>query len=60
MNKDIYNERLNLGRQIFNKVLSAIDKDLKNTVFSYIPLMLRISAKIAEASIYGTVKSKRS
>ena len=47
--KDIYNERLNLGRQIFNKVLDAINKDLRNTVFSYIP-------NTAEASYFGMVQ----
>ena len=47
--KDIYNERLNLGRQIFNKVLVAIEKDLKNTVFSYIP-------NTAEVSYFGMVQ----
>tara|TARA_B100001057_G_scaffold159303_1_gene159903 strand:- start:3033 stop:4928 length:1896 start_codon:yes stop_codon:yes gene_type:complete len=47
--KDIYNERLNLGKQIFNKVLVAIEKDLKNTVFSYIP-------NTAEVSYFGMVQ----
>ena len=60
--KDIYNERLNLGRQIFNKVLSAIDKDLKNTVFSYIPNTAEVSyfGMVQEASNYlNTVKSEK-
>lgn len=34
---DIYKERKNLGKLIFPKVLDCIDRDLKNTVFSYIP-----------------------
>ena len=60
--KDIYNERLNLGRQIFNKVLRAIDKDLKNTVFSYIPNTAEVSyfGMVQEASNYlNTVKSEK-
>ena len=60
--KDIYNERLNLGRQIFNKVLSAIDKDLKNTVFSYIPNTAEVSyfGMVQEASNYlNVVKSEK-
>ena len=60
--KDIYNERLNLGRQIFNKVLSAIDKDLKNTVFSYIPNTAEVSyfGMVQEASNYlNIVKSEK-
>ena len=60
--KDIYNERLSLGRQIFNKVLSAIDKDLKNTVFSYIPNTAEVSyfGMVQEASNYlNTVKSEK-
>lgn len=35
--KDIYIERQNLGRQVTHAVLKAVDYDLKNTVFSYIP-----------------------
>lgn len=60
--KDIYNERLNLGRQIFNKVLRAIDKDLKNTVFSYIPNTAEVSyfGMVQEASNYlNIVKSEK-
>lgn len=34
---DIYKERNALGRNLVDKVLEAIDYDLKNTVFSYIP-----------------------
>ena len=48
--KDIYNERIELGRQVFSKVLEAIDKDFKNTVFSYIP-------NTAEVSYYGMMKA---
>ena len=48
--KDIYNERIELGRQVFPKVLEAVDKDIKNTVFSYIP-------NTAEVSYYGMMKA---
>ena len=48
--KDIYNERIELGRQVFPKVLEAVDKDIKNTVFSYIP-------NTAEISYYGMMKA---
>ncbi|MEL7144728.1 MAG: amidophosphoribosyltransferase [Bacteroidota bacterium] len=34
---DIYRERRDLGRLLVPKVLKAINKDLKNAVFSYIP-----------------------
>ena len=46
---DIYKERLQLGKLVVNQVLSAIDFDLKNTVFSFIP-------NTAEMSYYGMVK----
>ena len=60
--EDIYNERLNLGRQIFKKVLDAIDKDMKNTVFSYIPNTAEVSyfGMMQEASNYlNKVKSEK-
>ena len=47
--KDIYNERLELGKRIFPKVLELIDNDMKNTVFSYIP-------NTAETSFFGLVQ----
>lgn len=34
---EIYRERKELGRLLFPKVFEALGKDLKNTVFSYIP-----------------------
>lgn len=34
---DIYKERKILGRLLTNKVLEAVDHDIENTVFSYIP-----------------------
>jgi len=60
--QEIYNERLNLGRQIFNKVLDAINKDLRNTVFSYIPNTAEVSyfGMVQEASNYlNLVKSEK-
>ena len=60
--QDIYNERLNLGRQIFKKVLDAIDKDMQNTVFSYIPNTAEVSyfGMMQEASNYlNKVKSEK-
>ena len=47
--KDIYQERLELGKRIFPKVLDAINNDVKNTVFSYIP-------NTAEVSYFGLLK----
>ena len=45
----IYNERLELGRRIFPRVLDTIDNDVRNTVFSYIP-------NTAEVSYFGLLK----
>ena len=42
----IYEERKNLGKFIFPKVLESINNDMKNTVFSFIP-------NTAETSFYG-------
>jgi amidophosphoribosyltransferase len=47
--KDIYEERKELGRSIVPEILRGIDKDVKNTVFSFIP-------NTAETSFYGMVK----
>ncbi len=47
--KDIYQERKNLGYQLAGKVLEAIDFDLENTVFSFIP-------NTAELAFYGLLK----
>ncbi len=47
--KEIYQERKELGKLIFPQILSAIDNDIKNTVFSYIP-------NTAETSFFGMVK----
>lgn len=42
----IYQERKHLGRLLCPQILTAIDHDIKNTVFSYIP-------NTAEVSFYG-------
>ena len=47
--KEIYQERKMLGKLVFPQILKAIDQDLKNTVFSYIP-------NTAETSFFGMVK----
>ncbi|NHF58896.1 amidophosphoribosyltransferase [Flavobacteriaceae bacterium TP-CH-4] len=47
--KEIYQERKELGKLIFPKILSAINGDIKKTVFSYIP-------NTAETSFFGMVK----
>ncbi len=47
--KDIYRERLELGRSVCDQVLKAVDYDLKNTVLSFIP-------NTAETAFYGMVK----
>jgi amidophosphoribosyltransferase len=47
--KDIYIERKQLGRNVVPQVLTAIDNDLKNSVFSFIP-------NTAEISFYGMMK----
>ena len=44
----IYNERKKLGRLVFPQILDAVNNDLKNTVFSYIP-------NTAEVSFFGLV-----
>lgn len=45
----IYRERKQLGRLLCPQILGAIDNDLKNTVFSYIP-------NTAEVAFYGMVE----
>ncbi|MDO6516046.1 amidophosphoribosyltransferase [Zobellia uliginosa] len=47
--KEIYQERKKLGRLVFPQILKAIDHDIKNTVFSYIP-------NTAETSFFGMVR----
>ena len=46
----IYQERKMLGKYIFPKVLEAIDSDISNSVFSYIP-------NTAETSYYGMTEA---
>ena len=44
--RDIYRERKKLGEQLTPAILKAIDRDIENTVFSYIP-------NTAEVAYYG-------
>lgn len=46
---DIYSERKQLGKNIVPQVMEAIDNDLDNSVFSFIP-------NTAEVSFYGLIK----
>ena len=46
--KDIYAERLELGRRLTKRVLKAVDYDTRNTVISFIP-------NTAEISFHGLV-----
>jgi amidophosphoribosyltransferase len=48
--KEIYQERKKLGKLLFPQILEAINHDLKNTVFSYIP-------NTAETSFFGMVRA---
>jgi amidophosphoribosyltransferase len=50
---EIYQERKMLGKLLMPKVLDAIDGDLKNSVFSYIP-------NTAETSFYGMIETAES
>ena len=45
----IYKERINLGKRVFKKVIKAVQGDLSNTVFSYVP-------NTAEVSYYGLIQ----
>ncbi len=47
---DIYRERKQLGRLLLPNILSAVDGDLENTVFSFIP-------NTAEVAFYGMVQA---
>ena len=47
--KEIYNERKQLGSLLLPQILKAIDDNLEDTVFSYIP-------NTAEVSFYGMVQ----
>lgn len=46
---DIYRERKELGKLLLPKILDAIDSDLRNTVFSFIP-------NTAEVAFFGMVE----
>ena len=50
--RDIYRERKKLGEQLVKNVLKAIDQDVDNTVFSFIP-------NTAEVAFYGMVEGFR-
>lgn len=47
---DIYKERIQLGKNVAPKVFKALDYDLENAVFSYIP-------NTAEVSYFGMMKA---
>jgi amidophosphoribosyltransferase len=47
--RDIYQERKMLGRQLLNPILKAINHDLDNTVFSFIP-------NTAEVAFFGMME----
>ena len=47
---DIYEERKNLGKYVFPKVLESINSDISNSVFSFIP-------NTAETSFYGMTEA---
>ncbi|MCK9617240.1 MAG: class II glutamine amidotransferase [Lentimicrobiaceae bacterium] len=49
---DIYRERKSLGRQLLHPILQAVDYDIENTVFSYIP-------NTAAVAFYGLVEALR-
>lgn len=46
---DIYRERMQLGRNLADKVLQAVDNNLKHTIVSFIP-------NTAETAFYGLIK----
>ena len=47
---DIYKERLQLGKNVADRVLESVGYDFENTVFSYIP-------NTAEVSFFGMMKA---
>ena len=51
--KEIYQERKELGRLLFPQILNAIDHDIRRTVFSYIP-------NTAETSFLGMIREAQS
>ena len=46
----IYQERKNLGKNVFPEILKSINNDISNSVFTYIP-------NTAETSFYGMIES---
>ena len=50
--RDIYQERKRLGEQLTPAIMQAIDNDVRNTVFSYIP-------NTAEVAFYGMTDGLR-
>lgn len=48
--KDIYNERKQLGVNVFPQVMKAMDSDIENAVFSFVP-------NTAETAYYGLIKA---
>jgi len=51
--KDIYQERKQLGRLLVPQIMKAIDNDIENTVFSFIP-------NTSETAFYGMVDELKS
>jgi amidophosphoribosyltransferase len=47
--RDVYRERIQLGRSVCPAILESIDHDIQNTVFSFIP-------NTAEVAAYGMLK----
>lgn len=47
--RNIYRERIALGKNLTDRVLQEVDHDLENTVFSYVP-------NTAETAFYGLLK----
>ena len=47
--RDVYRERIALGRSLTSAILDQVDHDLENTVFSFIP-------NTAEVACYGMLK----
>jgi len=47
--RDVYKERIALGRSVCPAILESVDHDLENTVFSFIP-------NTAEVACYGMLK----
>ena len=47
--KDIYKERIELGRRLIPRIVDLVDGEVEDTVFSFIP-------NTAEVSFYGMVK----